>query len=142
MKTCSDCHIKQKLECFHNASPGRPMPFCKNCHRIRCKRHYKKNKESYIQRGRDWRDNNREQYRKTKKLVEAKRRALKTSSILSEKYKEDLREIYSKCPPGYQVDHIIPLKGRQVTGLHVPWNLQYLTPSENASKGNRINGGY
>lgn len=55
---------------------------------------------------------------------------------------EEILFIHAACPKGYEVDHIVPLKGlidgRPVTGLHVPWNLQYLTPSENRKKRNRI----
>jgi hypothetical protein len=56
--------------------------------------------------------------------------------------KEAIIAIYASCPKGKEVDHIIPLKGlidgRPVSGLHVPWNLQYLTPTQNRKKKNRI----
>lgn len=52
---------------------------------------------------------------------------------------EKISEFYSKCPEGYHVDHIIPLKGELVSGLHVLENLQYLPATENCSKGNRFN---
>ena len=45
--------------------------------------------------------------------------------------------IYEDCPKGYEVDHIIPLQGNNVSGLHVAWNLQYLTPIQNKMKGNK-----
>jgi len=35
-------------------------------------------------------------------------------------------------------EHYIPLQGKKVAGLHVIWNLSYLSQSENSKKGNRI----
>lgn len=47
-----------------------------------------------------------------------------------------IKEIYEQCPQGMHVDHIVPILGEFVSGLHVPENLQYLTPQENFAKSN------
>ena len=69
--------------------------------------------------------------------ISNKRRASKLQRTVGWSDYKAIKEFYKNCPIGYSVDHIVPLQGINVSGLHVLNNLQYLTQSENSSKGNK-----
>jgi hypothetical protein len=75
---------------------------------------------------------------KIKRAGDAKYRATVKKACPSWVSTGELQDIYYKCPKKYEVDHMIPLKGKKVSGLHVPHNLQYLTSKDNKKKGNKF----
>jgi hypothetical protein len=107
------------------------------------------NKEKRIETNRLYNLNNKEKKREyniryklknphIQKAILAKRRAAKLKATPKFANLNKIKEVYKNCPKGYHVDHIIPLQGKNVCGLHVEWNLQYLTPSDNHSKSNKL----
>lgn len=73
------------------------------------------------------------------KELTARRRAKKLNATL-DGYETEIKNIYKDCPKDFSVDHIHPLQNDLVCGLHVPWNLQYLTKKDNLKKGNSFDG--
>ena len=96
--------------------------------------YYEKNKDKISKYHKTWREENRGLSNAMSK--EAKLSRLKRTPSWCEKH--EIRDIYKDCPTGYQVDHIIPLRGKNVSGLHVASNLQYLTDKENHVKRNKF----
>jgi hypothetical protein len=72
-----------------------------------------------------------------RKAMNAKRRASKLRQTPPWAELKAIEMFYINCPAGHEVDHIIPLQGVDICGLHVLSNLQYLTVSQNRSKSNK-----
>ena len=66
-----------------------------------------------------------------------KRRAVRRNALPQWADLGRINEFIAGCPPGFDVDHILPLAGKNVCGLHVLENLQYLPAKENLSKSNK-----
>lgn len=110
---------------------------------------YRKAQREYLnKKSLEYAENNREKRRETwrawaarnkQKIYEksAFERASKQQRTPPWVDRTALQEFYFNRPEGYHVDHIVPLNGTNVCGLHVPWNLQYLTPEENLKKSNK-----
>ena len=122
------------------------------------KRRYKVNSEQEKENNRRWRQANPEKLKKIFKLwrqnnpnkinsFSAKRRAAKlqrTPLWLTKKQLLEIQSFYTKAKEmesltgvKHHVDHIVPLQGDNVSGLHVPWNLQVISATENINKGNK-----
>jgi hypothetical protein len=102
------------------------------------KRHYSANKDRIAIVNRLWQQANPERRRAAVRNSNIRRTRLIGGQLIAKTFSKKINEIYRNCPPGFNVDHIIPLRGANVCGLHVPWNLQYLPERENKSKGNRV----
>lgn len=60
-----------------------------------------------------------------------------TPCWLTDEQRADIREVYREAQDRRAtVDHIVPLRGEGVCGLHVPWNLQVATWAEQREKSN------
>ena len=97
--------------------------------------------EAYKARIKTWKSKNQAKLR----LSCANRRAQQTHAMpawLTQDQKAEMLALYKVGQlTGMHVDHIIPLRGQQVCGLHVPWNLQLLSPEDNLAKSNMLQEG-
>jgi len=103
--------------------------------------YYKLNKEDIKENINLWKKNNpakvreiQEHYRAAK--LQATPKWVKRNELL--KFYEEAKELTLSTGILHSVDHIIPLQGENVSGLHVPWNLQVITHSENCKKHNKV----
>jgi hypothetical protein len=98
------------------------------------------NPKKYAAKQREWRKNNMD-YVLSINALRLSNKLQRTPKWLTQEDKEKIRLVYkeAKCltettGEQYHVDHIIPLQGELVSGLHVPNNLQILHWKDNLSK--------
>jgi len=95
---------------------------------------YAENKETW----KEYRRNYIKQNPGFNRAASARHRALILQRTVSWADLGAIKKFYQACPEGLVVDHIIPLRGENVSGLHVLSNLQYLTFEENSRKSNKF----
>jgi hypothetical protein len=112
LKHCSRCNFVKSFENFRKNKSNRQglNTYCKVCHL--------------------------ETTASTQAARQAEYKSSKIQRTVGWTETDKIKLFYSKCPKGYHVDHIIPLNGELVSGLHVLSNLQYLPAKENCSKSN------
>lgn len=147
---CTKCLIEKDHEAFTMRSDtGNPRKQCRECVQKQQKQTRKNNPEVYKKITQKYQKQNKEKvlaatrnWRKSNLKYDAYRRALyvlaKQKRFVKWADKEKIKVFYLNCPEGYHVDHIFPLRGKNISGLHVENNLQYLPAKENMSKGNRV----
>lgn len=149
---CITCNLeRQKTQSVREAK-NRYVEGNRAEHNERVRKRYHENINQERERSREYRRKNldkenariakyRRDHPEKRKQYEAMRRKRviqATPPWLSKEDRQAIVDLYVQCPKGHEVDHIYPLRGENSCGLHVPWNLQYLTKEENQKKGNRL----
>ncbi len=96
------------------------------------------NREKRVEQTERWRKANMSYYTQYSRLRYAQLQQAKLKSLTKvDEYALD--EWYNLARKlGLEVDHIVPLKHKKVCGLHVPWNMQLLSRTDNAARNNNF----
>ena len=142
MKTCADCKESKDLSEYHTNYDNRrgkayPRSRCKPCDHAyvtACKP-----KDDAKRHRASWRAKNLAKTRALTRAYQAakRQRVPKWADKLATEYVYHAAKVVEQeYGTKWDVDHIVPLQGKTVCGLHVHNNLQILPPIENYRKNN------
>jgi hypothetical protein len=144
-KICNVCNFSKPINQFYKNRTARygVSSLCKECAKARTKNRNieapeikKAHRKKYLHIQRSLQQESyKENPAKWLAFAAARRRATRLA-IPKWADRKAILEFYENCPEGMTVDHIIPLRSELVCGLHVEYNLQYLTGPENSAKSN------
>jgi len=137
VKRCSGCGDEKPLHRFHNRNRKRkdgssyevPYSRCKDCRRTSHRLYEETPKAKADKRIRNVLRSERSKNATPKWLTPEQKQQIVATY-------EHMRDCRAVTGEEYHVDHIVPLKGEHVCGLHVPWNLQVLPAYINIAKSN------
>lgn len=139
MKICPKCGLEKPLDCFAKNKKQKDglQCYCKQCHNSMKIAWSSNNKEKNRKYQQEWYSRSPEN--KTYSVGKRKmREAVQLQAIPPWYEKNAVDTVYHKAAEfGFHVDHIVPLNGKTVCGLHCWDNLQLLDGPLNLSKGNR-----
>ena len=146
---CSLCNSKKQINEFYLRSNGTVSEYkCKHCLSLKRQDKYQTDYEKvrecnrkavseFQKRNPDKNSEKVARYNAKKKNAFPKWLSQEDISKIKSIYKL-CRAISKKTGVPHQVDHIVPLNGKDCSGLHVPWNLQVITKDENLRKSNKL----
>lgn len=141
-KNCIECTLIRRKELAEDIVIKSRDYYLKNMESIKSKvkKYADSNPDKIKIQKNNWRINNLDKHA----AISAKRRCAKLRRTPSWTDFSKIRDIYAERRKlseetgiEYHVDHIIPLQGENVCGLHVHYNLQIITAKENLSKKNK-----
>lgn len=161
MRFCNKCQTNKSILSFAVNKRRKDLLclYCKDCNNEYKRKWQIANKDKVAEYDKVWQQSNKDKKAKNYKnwqlnnrhkvnSYNSKRRALEVSATpawLTTEHKSQIESFYwlakmqnELTDDVYHVDHMIPLKGKTVCGLHVPWNLQVLVAKENLSKSNKV----
>jgi len=111
---------------------------CTECRREDSRARHSKDPQAARDRVAAWRLANPEKARAKGRATQRRRKMAAVQRMPAWADLASIEFFYECCPSGCHVDHVLPLRGKTVSGLHVAENLQWLPALENQRKGNRV----